>query len=241
MATVTINLNTEDRADLAALEDFVRALRGPQVSGNPMQRTRVLPPLEPSIPPTPHVACSTADAELSMSAPATETVFSAPQVNVGPAPALDATEPVEVDSEGYPWDERIHSGAKSKTNAGTWTRRRNVPDEIYHQVRDELKGHGTMTAPTPPLPVAAPVVPPPPTVQVPAAPQPDPGAPVPPGLNPFVGLMRRVAADVQAARYDHEQLKGWIVGLGDATVTSLPQLNGRPELIATLNALLDAV
>ncbi len=234
MANITINLDSD--SDRALLDAFISALRGPQTGGNPMTRTLVLPPLDnPEVPSNPlaaspqvFVAPSTAAAAPLPTVPAVPAATSPAPMSAAPTPT--GADAGELDSEGYPWDERIHSGAKSKTQAGIWTRRRNVPDEVYFQIRDQIKAG--IPAPAPPAPpVAAP----------PAPPQPDPGAPVPPGLNPFVTLMRRVAADIGAHRYGHEQLKGWIESLGDPTATTLPALNGKPELIAQLNTLLDTV
>lgn len=42
------------------------------------------------------------------------------------------------DSEGLPWDETIHSGAKTTKGDGTWKRLRGVSDEVYEARRTEL-------------------------------------------------------------------------------------------------------
>ena len=232
MANITIQFSTNDEPEFftALIESYGKALRGPQLDVTPEV------PAAPLGSPQVFAAHSTAAVPPLPPVPAAPAVSSPAPTSAAPAPAPVAPGGVELDSEGYPWDERIHSGAKSKTQAGIWTRRRNVPDEVYFQIRDQIKA-GIPA----PAPAAAAIVPPPPVAAPPAPPQPDPGAPVPPGLNPFVGLMRRVAADVGASRYGHDQLKAWISSLGDPSVTTLPQLNGRPELITQLNALLDAV
>lgn len=46
---------------------------------------------------------------------------------------------VELDSDGLPWDSRIHSRTKSKTKDGRWKKIRGVGAEIVKRVEDELK------------------------------------------------------------------------------------------------------
>lgn len=55
-----------------------------------------------------------------------------------------------VDSAGFPWDERIHSGSKSIKKDGTWTYRKNTPPTVITTVEAELKarGAGAGAAPT---------------------------------------------------------------------------------------------
>lgn len=73
----------------------------------------------------------------------------APSVfNEAPAPS----EPTDLDARGMPWDERIHSGAKTKTVQGNWKNLRGVDKTLLAQVEAELLGNA---APTPPAPSAA--------------------------------------------------------------------------------------
>lgn len=126
------------------------------------------------------------------------------------APAAPAAPPegVTTDSNGLPWDKRIHAGKEDNkiTNAdGSWRRRRGVSDELVAQVEAELKqvmsatgepaapaGSTAPSASAPaPAPTSAPVPAPPAgnaepsaapaTPPVPAAPAPTaaPAAPVP--------------------------------------------------------------
>lgn len=54
---------------------------------------------------------------------------------------------VEVDCDGRPWDERIDSSNKKKSQkTGRWMRRKNLTDEFYVQIRNELLGKGTEDA-----------------------------------------------------------------------------------------------
>ena len=47
---------------------------------------------------------------------------------------------VERDKNGTPWDERIHSNAKSKNADGTWRKRKGLDDATYAAVMAELGG-----------------------------------------------------------------------------------------------------
>ena len=78
----------------------------------------------------------------------------------------------QVDSAGFPWDERIHSGAKTTKADGTWTYKKGA-SSLVAAVEAELraKGHG-VAAP------AAPVVTPPPVVTAPVVPSLTISAPV---------------------------------------------------------------
>ena len=78
----------------------------------------------------------------------------------------------QVDSAGFPWDERIHSGAKTTKADGTWTYKKGA-SSLVPAVEAELraKGYG-VAAP------AAPVVTPPPVVTAPVVPSLTISAPV---------------------------------------------------------------
>ena len=60
----------------------------------------------------------------------------------------------ERDVDGLIWDARIHSSNHKKTADGRWQRRRNVPNELYVSVKNELSGETVET----PEPVAMPTV-----------------------------------------------------------------------------------
>ena len=101
------------------------------------------------------------------------------------APAFDAS--------GCPWDERIHSGAKSLKGDGTWTRRKNTPPTVVSTVEAELKAQGkwqggtvqpTSTTPPTGLPIPTPLA--------------KPGLPVPQTLNNYQKLCQYLAANTGA-------------------------------------------
>ena len=74
---------------------------------------------------------------------------------------VDETEDVEdIDADGLPWDARIHSSSKKKNADGRWARRRNVLDEYYNKIKNELLGVEEPVAPVEapaPIPAPAPV------------------------------------------------------------------------------------
>jgi hypothetical protein len=183
-------------------------------------------------------------------------VSSLPPASAALAAGVGAPAGAEVDAEGLPWDERIHSGARSKTAAGVWTRRRNVPDEHYERIKAELKGtshqtgampnFGANTAVPPPTPPAASqAVPPPPGLPTPpAAPQPDVRVPPPIDYtkgNPFVGLVARVSNGIKEGRYTQDTISQLIASLGDAHVAKLPDFVSRHDLIPAMTSLLDSI
>lgn len=84
-----------------------------------------------------------------------------------PTPPVTAPASPELDTEGLPWDERIHASTKGTKKDGTWKRRSRITDELFNQVRAELKGT-PVTVETPQAPA---------TVEKPQA-TPTPVAPV---------------------------------------------------------------
>lgn len=79
-------------------------------------------------------------------------------------------ETINFDKDGLQWDERIHSSNKKLTAKGVWQRRKNITDEYYEQIKNELLGvapvittvtpmgeMSAVAAPEPVAPVVAPV------------------------------------------------------------------------------------
>jgi hypothetical protein len=96
------------------------------------------------------------------SAPPAATTAAPPTAN--PAPAAEPAAPVirakvpELDADGLPWDERIHSASRNKNQDGTWRIKRGISDQLKATVTAELKA--AMAAPGIPLPPTTPTVPP---------------------------------------------------------------------------------
>ncbi len=90
-----------------------------------------------------------------------------------PLPVAEAAQPLtrtDVDSNGLPWDSRIHAISQAKTKDGSWRTRRGVEDSTVRRVEAELRGQSKADAaqaeapraqalPTPP-PIPAPAPPP---------------------------------------------------------------------------------
>lgn len=67
---------------------------------------------------------------------------SAPASNVIQLPTAQAGAPaIDRDSEGYPWDARIHSSTKKQTEAGAWVLRKGIKNDpaMLERVRAELR------------------------------------------------------------------------------------------------------
>jgi len=61
------------------------------------------------------------------------------QLSVTTGANINTAEPaVEIDKNGLPWDERIHSSSKSKNADGTWRGRKGVPPQQITKVKAEL-------------------------------------------------------------------------------------------------------
>lgn len=160
----------------------------------------------------------------------------------------------ERDKDGIPWDERIHSSSK-KTNAdGTWTRRRNTPDDVFDKVMAELKTANTTRTmeaaaglvPTPSAPAVAPSVPLPPTTAVPApptaspAPSPAPAAPVASSTAPavdFPSVMVKITKAQSTGKITAEEINNLLLSVG--ATGGVIALNKNPSLIPAFDALLE--
>lgn len=120
-----------------------------------------------------------------------------------------ASENVELDADGVPWDVRIHSGKnasegkRTKGGQGIWQRRRKIDDELYESVTKELKaayGSNNTTADipppstgasTPPPPAASSTTPPPPATNgTPPPPATGSTTPPPPADDPNVAARK---------------------------------------------------
>lgn len=72
----------------------------------------------------------------------------------------------QVDSAGFPWDERIHSGAKTTKADGTWTYKKGA-SSLVAAVEAELRANGYGVA-APAAPVVTPAAPAAPALAVPS-------------------------------------------------------------------------
>ena len=142
-----------------------------------------------------------------------------------------------LDSAGIPWDERIHSSTKGTNKDGTWSRRRNTPDDLFATVMAELKARATTAAPAVPPPPAEPTAadafapPPPPPVNPsdegtrttgPAVIPPPPIVPpVTGGAPTFVQLMTVVTGAQREGKLDKAKLDELLASCGIAGLGKL--------------------
>lgn len=138
-----------------------------------------------------------------------------------PPPVFHPTpsQPVELDAAGIPWDERIHSVARTKTKAGLWRTRKNVTEELVNSVTYELR---TRTVPN--------LIAPSPTVAAPAV-----AAPVPPPPpaeieteTPFQALMKFVVSCIGQNLLTSEKVIEILKPFG---VGNVVELQSKPDLI----------
>lgn len=144
---------------------------------------------------------------------------------------------VELDSEGLPWDGRIHSSSKKKlVENGRWKLKRNLDPVLVEGVKAELRE--VMQAPAAPATPTPPVVPvaeqmgnvaPAATTGTPAAPA--ASSPTSSPITTFAQLMSAITAN----KITHETINAVLVGLG---VPSMPVLATRQDLIPQVAAAL---
>lgn len=158
-------------------------------------------------------------------------------------PAGSASNP-QMDSAGFPWDERIHSSNKQIVGDGTWRARRGVTPALKAAVEAELRKTMDAIVPTAePLSLSTPVPAGPPLT---IAGPPMPGGKVPPMpgatvADPaYTALVQLVAKNtVSTANPDGEftdqYVKDVLIHYGVAE-GSLQNLAHRPDLVSTIDA-----
>jgi hypothetical protein len=203
--TLTISGSVEAMmAVLQSLPDVPITLSGGELAGNaPSTSTGTGTPVAPVSPPSPpNMAASipavpsptmtghaTGSPNNPFTAGTSESVGTVPAAiqpgseDDDDGPAADGTP--DRDSNGLPWDERIHSAGKNRLNAdGTWRKRRGVDDATVAAVEAELRAAQSVPQQPIALPPTIPAVPQPAPV---AAPMPQPGpAPAPAALQDAV-------------------------------------------------------
>lgn len=157
-----------------------------------------------------------------------------PQTETPPPPANTA----EVDSEGMPWDERIHSKNKSTIGNGTWKLKRGVDKNLVAQVKAEY-GLGN-PQPTPTTTPSAPTSPlagtPTPPVQQPPvqqAPPPEPQQPDATGVA-YPQIVAQITSGIGGQKFtpmDVAQMLQNQFGIAStAEIQNHPQLFGQIQV-----------
>lgn len=205
----------------------------PAVSGNERPAAEVFgTPGKPNAASTatePEISTPSACDAVAPQESAASTSLSAEAPNEPAQPALAAASPgtapeatgVELDSDGLPWDHRIHSGSKGKlAKTQQWKKKRGVDPEEVTRVEAELRA-AMSASPAAPIEPAAPAPAPAPQASAPAAPT--------SAITTFPALMQRItgegipAADVTAA-------------VNKQGLAALPLLAARPDLIPAVAA-----
>lgn len=146
-------LSTEQRQDLAS---FILGFPG-KISETvviPAIETATIHDFSPESPPLPEGASAapiSAGVEVSLIAPEVipETTSDNPIANIPPVPpnanaagiaAPPQANRADLDSEGLPWDKRIHASTKTKIASGAWKLARGVEPTVVEAVKAELRG-----------------------------------------------------------------------------------------------------
>jgi hypothetical protein len=207
----------------------------------------------PDTPPNPAQAFGNAGAAAAFGAPGNvpaagsaatidpNTAFSPPAAPSAP-PAAGAGATVELDTDGLPWDGRIHASTKGKNADGRWKAKRGVEAALVAQVQAELRAvMGAPSVPNAPTTGAAPT---PPIVTPPAPPAPpiSPAgiaAPAPPTIPTapigvdFPSLAKMVGELIPAGRLTNETLSAIVSKYG---LPGFGLLFNRPDLVPAIHA-----
>ena len=263
-----LEINLADREEIAAAVPLLQLIL--DGTTKPQSAAPLPPIVAPSIaaatvpPIAPEVPQASLTAPPAPSPPAFPVPVTAVQQVAPIAPAPGAAPSVELDSAGLPWDERIHSSAKTRNGngAGTWKAKRNVDAALVSQVEAELRQQLAPPAHfnppfTPvipdasdaaaifagsPDPVAAfgggAVAPAPLPIAPPAAPS-VPAAPVAPSASAdpttFEQLMLRVSPAVASGTLPPQALQAACAGLGLPSIVALQQ---QPAMVSMVWATL---
>ena len=151
----------------------------------------------------------------------------------GEANEATGTPGVELDSDGLPWDARIHAGSKTKLKKSQqWKPKRNVDPDLKAEVEAELRAAmGAGGEPAKPAAPAAPAEPAKPAAPAEPAKPAAPAAPAEPqgAITTFPALMSRITA----AGITQERASAAAKNQG---LPSLPLLATRPDLIPAVAA-----
>lgn len=158
----------------------------------------------------------------------------------------------ELDVNGLPWDERIHSSSKNKNQDGTWRYTRGGDPAVRATVEAELRakiaagGQSAQTdaSATAPQPHAADAPPPPPPLKQSGDNTPPPPPPVPQEQAEQPSSTQVTMQEVfsRANKMPVEQRNMALEAVGLASMTEfLKEYKVRPELAGELNAALSAV
>lgn len=125
---------------------------------------------------------------------------------------IDATPGPDLDLDGLPWDARIHARTKTKTADGRWKLARGTNRAEAKKVEKEL--HKVMSIPTPP----------------------PPNIPMPPAIETFPTLMKKLTAAVAAGKITNSTILSVI---NQFEIPSIPLIATRPDLVPAISKAID--
>lgn len=132
-----------------------------------------------------------------------------PVATVAPSAAI----PVELDKDGFPWDDRIHSSSREKIKDGTWKIKRGTPQPLVDNVRAQLR----QLNPAPVVVTAAP--------------------PQPEDRSAFVRLIGKTSAALASGKITKEEVESACTTAG---IAALPLLATRLDLIPQVESMIDS-
>lgn len=202
--------------------------------------------LNPVFPKMQDAAPSFADAAASLIAQGDTTVTTSPQPIAPPPPTAPHVPPVptvapatgshvQTDSEGLPWDHRIHASTKTFIADGTWKLKRGVDAAEVVMVKEQLKA--LMCVPTFVAVVNPDRVPFAPVISAPPAPPPAPTShylinQVPPTVT-LADLIARMSAAIVAGKMTQAVVAEMCTKHG---VSEFMLLSSRPDLLPLIDA-----
>lgn len=149
-------------------------------------------------------------------------------------PVTEPKSKVLLDSQGLPWDDRIHARTKTKSTNGQWKLMRGVDPRLAERIINELKNVYPM-----PLIEVKNELPIPSSVHS-SIPLPPADAilttSLPPPSETFPTLMNKITDLVAAGKLNHAQVQKACLDVG---IPSLPVAASRPDLIPQISRNID--
>lgn len=225
-------IDTSKRSDVVEVEEMVNYLKSTFAETNPVAQVAQEKNLNAEI------------LGAGLKAVIENTVSDVNETPVPPvSPPLNNTAGIELDSEGLPWDSRIHASSKKKlAKTNTWKLMRGVDTTLVETVKAELKTLMSIPTPAAPAAPAVPAAPVPPNTGCQPAPKHD-VTPVPPGPENFPGGDPDALGASQAVTFPLLMTAITEAGLDDSEVTPACQkfgvdsiflLAARPDLIPSV-------
>ena len=142
--------------------------------------------------------------------PEAHSVFAPPEAHSVFAPPEISKPSVSLDSQGLPWDFRIHARTKTKNKDGSWKRLRSVSNKTIDRVESELK----VVQQIPPI-----IIVPSPTQDIPAP------------ANDFAAIMTMITTAMTNKTLVRPDIMKVLNSYG---IPSIPIIATRPDLIPAI-------